>query len=94
MRTMPDDLPVLALAFALAAAAALPAAAAVKTEVVEWKVKVGEVVQAIRRIAKVVDQINQYQGGIASAVEEQSAVANEMGRGVQDALERAIHSAR
>ncbi|MBK7924922.1 MAG: methyl-accepting chemotaxis protein [Gemmatimonadetes bacterium] len=47
--------------------------------------QVGEVVQAIRRIAKVVDQINQYQGGIASAVEEQSAVANEMGRGVQDA---------
>ncbi len=47
--------------------------------------QVGEVVQAIRRIAKVVDQINQYQGGIASAVEQQSAVANEMGRGVQDA---------
>jgi dienelactone hydrolase len=35
MRTMPDVLPVLALA--LAAAAALPAAAAVKTEVVEYK---------------------------------------------------------
>ena len=47
--------------------------------------QVSEVVQAIRRIAKVVDQINQYQGGIAGAVEEQSAVAHEMGRGVQDA---------
>ena len=47
--------------------------------------QVKDVVEAIRRIARVVDQINQFQAGVASAVEEQSAVASEMGRGVQDA---------
>ncbi len=54
-----------------------------RIQMVQGQVK--DVVEAIRRIARVVDQINQFQAGVASAVEEQSAVASEMGRGVQDA---------
>jgi methyl-accepting chemotaxis protein len=56
--------------------------------------QVGDVVLAIRRIAEVVDQINARQGGIASAVEEQSAVASEMGRAVQHAASGSTAIAR
>jgi methyl-accepting chemotaxis protein len=38
------------------------------------------VVEAIRQIGAIIDQINDYQGTIASAVEEQTATTNEMSR--------------
>jgi methyl-accepting chemotaxis protein len=38
------------------------------------------VVEAIRKIGAIIDQINDYQGTIASAVEEQTATTNEMSR--------------
>ncbi|MEJ5944020.1 methyl-accepting chemotaxis protein [Pseudokineococcus basanitobsidens] len=42
-------------------------------------------VAAIAEIGEVVDQVNGYQGTIASAVEEQTATTAEMGRGVTEA---------
>ncbi len=42
-------------------------------------------VDAIGRISAVIDQINDYQATIASAVEEQTATTNEMSRSVQEA---------
>ncbi|MCA5895272.1 methyl-accepting chemotaxis protein, partial [Isoptericola sp. NEAU-Y5] len=42
-------------------------------------------VDAIGEIADIIGQINDYQLTIASAVEEQTATTNEMGRGVQEA---------
>ncbi len=42
-------------------------------------------VDAIRQISEVIDQINNISGTIASAVEEQTATANEMGRNVGEA---------
>ncbi len=56
--------------------------------------QVQDVVVAIRRISDVVAQINARQGGIASAVEEQSAVATEMGRAVEHAAEGSGQIAR
>nr|WP_255633235.1 methyl-accepting chemotaxis protein [Demequina sp. TTPB684] len=42
-------------------------------------------VAAITQIAQIVEHINEYQSTIASAVEEQTATTNEMGRNVVDA---------
>ncbi len=56
--------------------------------------QISDVVNAIRRIAEVVDQIHQRQGGIASAVEEQSAVTAEMSRGVKHAADGGVEISR
>ncbi|MEV4517494.1 methyl-accepting chemotaxis protein [Dactylosporangium sp. NPDC049525] len=45
----------------------------------------GAAAQAIRRMSEVVEEINQYQATIASAVEEQSATTAEMSRSVAQA---------
>ena len=45
----------------------------------------GAAAEAIRRMGTVVEEINQYQATIASAVEEQSATTAEMSRSVQEA---------
>jgi methyl-accepting chemotaxis protein len=42
------------------------------------------VVEAIRQIGAIIDQINDFQGTIASAVEEQTATTNEMSRNLVD----------
>ncbi len=45
----------------------------------------GAASEAIRRMSEVVEEINQYQATIASAVEEQSATTSEMSRSVAEA---------
>ncbi|MEU4236293.1 methyl-accepting chemotaxis protein [Actinoplanes sp. NPDC026619] len=45
----------------------------------------GTAIDAIGRIADVIDEINQYQGSIAGAVEEQTATTNELSRLFDDA---------
>lgn len=45
----------------------------------------GGAVEAIRQISEVIDEINDISTTIASAVEEQTATANEMGRNVDEA---------
>ncbi|WNM27087.1 methyl-accepting chemotaxis protein [Demequina capsici] len=42
-------------------------------------------VAAIEEIGQIVERINEFQSTIASAIEEQTATTNEMGRGVSDA---------
>ena len=45
----------------------------------------GEVVDALNTIKHSIDNVNQYSGGIASAVEEQSAVTDEIAANMQNA---------
>src|SRR5262249_16736537 len=51
-------------------------------------------VEAISRISKIIVQINDYQGTIASAVEEQSATAREIGLSGSDAARGSAEIAR
>jgi methyl-accepting chemotaxis protein len=51
-------------------------------------------VEAIGRISKIIIQINDYQNTIASAVEEQSTTAREIGRSGADAARGSTEIAR
>jgi methyl-accepting chemotaxis protein len=44
-----------------------------------------QAIEAIARIAEVIEQINDHQGNIASTVEEQSATTQEMTRSIAEA---------
>ncbi len=54
----------------------------------------GEAVQAIDQIGQIVKQINEIQGTIASAVEEQTATTNEIGRNIAEAAKGSTEIAR
>src|SRR5262249_9574561 len=51
-------------------------------------------VAAIREISQIINQINDIQNTIASAVEEQTATTNEMGRNVTEAAKGAAEIAQ
>ena len=53
-----------------------------------------EAVQAIDQIGQIVKQINEIQGTIASAVEEQTATTNEIGRNIAEAAKGSTEIAR
>jgi len=53
-----------------------------------------EAVQAIDQIGQIVKQVNEIQGTIASAVEEQTATTNEIGRNIAEAAKGSTEIAR